>query len=244
MRRFNISAFVIKSINYGDADKIYTLYSLEDGKISASAKGVRKISSKRAGNLDTLNLVRLKLTELKPDFFSINEVQLINSFQTLKKSYEYTMHAFYILELINKTIDTSEPNKKIFELVERTLSSFDNMDNNPELIVNNFELNLLRHLGYELTFDRCVKCGKKISLDWKKYVFDFDLGGISCDTCAGVGFTLSQKAAFAFLKVLNRNLDMDIDSKTLSDINSLIKAHIRYTFEKDFKSLEISELGN
>ena len=57
MKKYNTKAIVLKSVKYKDADKIFTLFTKEYGKISAIGRGVRKINSRRSGNLDTLNYV-------------------------------------------------------------------------------------------------------------------------------------------------------------------------------------------
>ena len=70
-----LEAIVLKNRKHGEADKIFTLYSKKKGKITAIAKGVRKVSSRRGGNLDTLNHVVLGVNEGKGDFKYITEVQ-------------------------------------------------------------------------------------------------------------------------------------------------------------------------
>ena len=83
MKKVNTVAVVLKSINYRDSDKIYTLLSKDLGKIPAIARGVRKISSRRAGNLDTLNLVKVGLSEGLGGMRQIDEVSGLNSFTIL-----------------------------------------------------------------------------------------------------------------------------------------------------------------
>ena len=79
MKKYNLRAVVIKSIKYKDADKIFTQFSKEMGKISANARGVRKISSRRAGNLDTLNLVSVAIRTSDNGFNDIEEVKTLES---------------------------------------------------------------------------------------------------------------------------------------------------------------------
>ena len=62
MNSKNFDALVIKSINFKDSDKIYTLLVKGLGKVSAKAKGVRKINSKRLSTLDTLNFIKVRLS--------------------------------------------------------------------------------------------------------------------------------------------------------------------------------------
>ncbi len=79
MKKYNVRAVVLKSLKYRDSDKIFTLLSKEKGKISAIGRGVRKISSRRNGNLDTLNLISANIHEDRVGFKSIEEVKTIET---------------------------------------------------------------------------------------------------------------------------------------------------------------------
>ena len=60
-RTFRATAVVLRHVEYGEADRILTLFTLERGKIQAIAKGVRKIRSRKAGHLEPFTRVRLFL---------------------------------------------------------------------------------------------------------------------------------------------------------------------------------------
>jgi len=62
-RTFHAQAVVLRHIEYGEADRILTLFSLERGKFQAIAKGVRKIKSRKAGHLEPFTYVSLFLAE-------------------------------------------------------------------------------------------------------------------------------------------------------------------------------------
>jgi len=105
MKKINTVAVVLKSINYKDSDKIYTLLTKDLGKISAIARGVRKISSRRAGNLDKLNLVKVALSEGLGGMRQIDEVSGLNSFRGLKNNYGLSTKCSYVIELLHKTTE-------------------------------------------------------------------------------------------------------------------------------------------
>lgn len=86
MKKVSTIGVVLKSFNHKDSDKIYTIFSKDLGKISVWAKGVRKISSRRAGNLDTLNLVKVGLSEGDFGKRYVQEAVLVNSFSKIKRN--------------------------------------------------------------------------------------------------------------------------------------------------------------
>jgi DNA repair protein RecO (recombination protein O) len=154
MRNYNIKGIVLKSTNYKDADKIYSVLTRELGKISVLGKGVRKISSRRGGNMDTINLISAKLSENRKGFKRLEEVKTIDSFKEIKESYELSCAAYYMAELIYRSLEEEEESEKIFNLLVKCLKVLTNPTIRPGLITNHFELGLLGALGYEYQADR------------------------------------------------------------------------------------------
>ncbi|HLD50888.1 DNA repair protein RecO [candidate division WWE3 bacterium RIFOXYC1_FULL_40_10] len=148
MRKYNVTAIVLKNSAHKDADKLFTMLSQENGKIIAIAKGVRKITSRRSGSLDTLNKIKLAISQSDSGFKFINEVQLIESFPRLKKDYEKVKKALYLAELVNKTVFEEIDSELIYNIFEKSLQALNDSADNADLIVSKFELNLLKHLGY------------------------------------------------------------------------------------------------
>ena len=62
-RSYRTEALVIRHTNFGEADRILTLYSREKGKIRVVAKGVRKLKSRKAGHLEPFTRVQLQLAK-------------------------------------------------------------------------------------------------------------------------------------------------------------------------------------
>ncbi|MFH1648125.1 MAG: DNA repair protein RecO, partial [Patescibacteria group bacterium] len=162
MKKYNTQAIVLKSTKFRDADKIFTLYTKDEGKISAIARGVRKISSRRAGNLDSLNVISVKISESKGGFKNIDEVKTLQSFKELKKDLETSKRAYFILELVHKTVEEGEKDERLYDLIIRSLKLLSTPRCNPDLAVVYFEIVFMKELGYQLDFENCVKCQKEI----------------------------------------------------------------------------------
>lgn len=185
MFKRNTRSIVLKSIKYKDADKIYTVYSKDLGKILVAGKGVRKISSRRAGNLDTLNVVDLGLHETTNGFKIITEAKAVESFGNLKKNLEVSKQAYYIANLIQRFIEEEHVDVVLFNLLIDIFRKLDSLANVPvdskvEAAILDFEINFMRLLGYELCLDKCSICGDLLSEGWVKCGFDFDKGGLVC----------------------------------------------------------------
>lgn len=163
---FSTECLVLKNSNYKDADKMYTLFSPLYGKFTATAKGVRRINSKRLGSLDTLNLARISFSESHTGRKIINQAQVIESHKELKKSFSGIAKGLYMAELVHRFFYHEtfqhESAPEIFEILIKSLSSLNrfysrypggNFNFVPVRIMNLFEARLMRILGYEMSLD-------------------------------------------------------------------------------------------
>jgi len=155
VKKYNTNAIVLKSINYKDKDKIYTLFTEHLGKISAMARGVRKISSRRGGNLDSLNYISIKITERDGGFKDIDEVVTLNSFKNIKSDYEMSLKAYYLADLIHRNMEENSEDTQVFKLFKKVLEILDQKSLNIDLAILFFEIQFLKHFGYfpELPID-------------------------------------------------------------------------------------------
>ncbi|MBU1970715.1 DNA repair protein RecO, partial [Patescibacteria group bacterium] len=101
-RGFSTECVVLKNANFQEADKSYTLFAPELGKFTATAKGVRKISSKRAGSLDTLNRTQISLTVSPKGGKTIQQAQVLEPHQDLKKAMSGIAKGLYMAELVHR----------------------------------------------------------------------------------------------------------------------------------------------
>lgn len=137
-------ALILKRKNFGEADKILTVLTDRLGKISVNARGVRKITSRRAGNVELLNRVKLHLFKAKS--YTLQEAESIETFAVLKKNLTLTTVAFHIIELLDKLIPEEQPNPMVYKLSIETLQTL--QENPRQIILRSFEVKLLSYLGF------------------------------------------------------------------------------------------------
>ena len=145
MRSYKTQGIIIKRNNFGECDRILTVFTKNQGKISVKAKGVRKISSKRASHVELLNLSTLSLYE-GSKFPILTEAETIDSFDFLKNDLSKVGVAYHICELINELCPQHQENRMVFSLILDTFQklSFENTRD----VVKNFEIELLTLLGF------------------------------------------------------------------------------------------------
>ena len=146
MRSFKTEGIVIKRRNFQEADRIITVFSKRNGKISIKAAGVRKITSRRSPHIELLNHSIFNLHQGK-SLATLTEVESINNFSNLKNSLEKIGVAYYVCELVDGLCAENQENTQIFELLENILKRI-SIEENYEDLIYEFELELLRLLGF------------------------------------------------------------------------------------------------
>lgn len=144
-RFLNTEGIILKRINYKDADKILTIYTKESGKVSAIAKGIRKINSKRKSHLELLNHVKMHLIK-NNGMYIIAQTEVISTSSKLRGDLKKTNFAYYITEIFDKLIPDEEENELLFKFLVKTLITLNNSSN--ITIVNGFNLKILKLSGF------------------------------------------------------------------------------------------------
>ena len=145
IRTRKTEGIILKRTNYGEADRILTIYSKHFGKIRVVAKGARRITSRKAGSLESFNHVVLVLAKGK-NLDIISEVQTINTFRSWRKNLLKVGIAWYLCELVDKLTPEEQENRQVFSLLRDWLAKIGYL--NPSRLVRGFEEELLVELGF------------------------------------------------------------------------------------------------
>lgn len=145
MRSFKTEGVVLKRRDFGEADRILTVFTLQKGKISVVAKGVRRITSRRAGNVELLNRVSMYLYQGK-GMPILTEAEGIENFSSLKENLKLSTVAFHIIELVDKLTAENQENRILYEHLVQVLKR---MKKNPrQILIRAFEVKILSNLGF------------------------------------------------------------------------------------------------
>jgi len=147
MRNYKTEGIVIKRRNFGEADRILTIFSKRSGKIQVKAPGVRRITSKRSSHVELLNYCVFGLYEGKK-FPVLTEANSMDNFQNIKGNLKKIGLAFHFCELIDGLCAENQENIVAFSLFRSTLNNLSLEDTDPEEVRENFETKLLSILGF------------------------------------------------------------------------------------------------
>jgi DNA repair protein RecO (recombination protein O) len=237
-------AIVLKRRDYGEADRILTLYTRERGKVGAIAKGVRRITSRLGGHVELFTHGSLLLAKGR-NLDILTQAETLQPFRGLRDDLLRTTYAYHTAELVDRFCEEGIASEAIFELLRDCLDALCDAED-PALIVRHFELRLLGLLGYRPQFFQCVRCDE--ALEPHGNHFDPDAGGVLCPRCArGADGTLPlHEGVFRVLRFLQtRSLDtarqISLQNGTRADLERIMHAYIRHILERDLRSVEFLE---
>lgn len=145
MQYLNDTAFVIKRVNFGEADRYITLFTKSHGKQDVMAKGVRKLTSKRSPHLELLNHIKFSAVKTRKNFI-LTEVEVIKTYKEIKVDQTNLGFIFLVCELLDKLCAYNQNHEDIFSLVENTLGTLS--QTSVSASVMHFETQILTHLGF------------------------------------------------------------------------------------------------
>ena len=238
-RVYKTEAIVLRHSEFGEADKILTLYTPNMGKLRAVAKGVRKPTSKLGGHVELLTYCSLMLARGR-DLDIITQGEIIDGFSPLRGDLWRIGCAFYLAELVDAFTAEGVENYPIFRLLLDALHWLC-QERKAELVLRYFELHLLSHLGYRPQLQECLNC--KSALKPTANFFSVSGGGVLCPACADTE-PVTRPLSLNALKVLRFLQDNDFAtasrlrlSPDLSrELEQLLREYIRYLLERELKS--------
>lgn len=173
-RSIRVEAVVLKHYDYGEADRMLTIYTRQQGKLRALAKGARKIRSRKAGHVEPFTHVSLLLAKGR-NWYIVSQAEAINTYNALREDLETIGYASYIIELLDKFTYEEEENNGLYRLLVNTLTRL-NRGDELTVLLRYYEIRLLDLLGFRPELQNCVVSGEKIKAE--DQYFSAALGGI------------------------------------------------------------------
>ncbi len=173
---------LIRQVDFSESSKIVTLFTREYGKISAIAKGAKRLRGSFEAALDLLtrcNIVFIRKSSGSLDL--LTEAKLIQRFQVNEKSLERLYSGYYVAELLAALTEEYDPHPQLYTEALLALDRFSSGE--PlESAVLRFELMLLQEIGHFPALETCLVCDRPIETGMS-YAFRAAQGGLICLEC-------------------------------------------------------------
>jgi len=225
-------AVVLRSIRYGEADRILHLYTPHQGRLSAIAKGVRRASSRFGGRLEPFFRLRIELHEGRGELLTVTGAQTISGHPTLRASAGALDAAARACDAVGRLFETGEPHPGVFHLLCHKLSL---LDADPVSATRAgalaFRLKLLHAAGLAPQLSACAGCGEAEHL----VGFSGAAGGVVCGGCEASAFPLEAPAHEFMVGALGSPLSEapDVQERALGQVERAVAetlehhAHVR-----------------
>jgi len=187
MQHKKTTGIVLGRIKYGEADRIVTLLTPDYGKISAMAKGARRVKSKLAGGIELFSVSEIVFIKGKGDLHTLVSARLEHDFSSIAGSLDRTMYGYEVLKTLQKL--TEEQNDAVyFNLLLGALAGLDKADVPLELVQTWFDAQLLSATGHKPNFER-TREGEKLAVG---EAYDFDLDAMALYRKDGAVFGVNE----------------------------------------------------
>lgn len=173
-------ALVLSCVDYGEADRIVTLFTRDRGRLSAFAAGARKSKRRFAGALEAGTHLKAQLVERRGEVFRLDGVDVVQSFHRLRDDLPRIARLLYCLELIRELTRDHEPHAALFDGLRDYLKKLDAKEAGPTSLLL-FELDALAQAGFMPKFSPCALCEQPTG---DRPRFDPEHGGVVCLSCA------------------------------------------------------------
>ncbi len=206
-RAVKTEAVVLRSMRYGEADRILHLYTPHRGRVSAIAKGVRRARSRFGGRLEPFFRLHLELHEGRGELLTVTGAQTIDGHARLRGDARALDAAARACDAVGRLFETSEPHPGVFNLLCRQLALLDERvggaaPSGGRAAALAFRLKLLLAAGLAPQLGACANCGEREHL----VGFSGAAGGVVCAACEAGSFALHEEAHGFMVDALGRAL--------------------------------------
>ncbi len=262
---YRTEAVVLDRKDFGEADRLLTLYTPGTGKLRAIAKGARRTTSRLSGHIELFTHTELLLAAGR-NLDIVTQSQLIHSHERLREDLWRAALGFHVLELVNHFSEERLENPAVWRALLEVLARLDRIEPpaprseplaiaeeravyglsefHPELAVRFFESQILEHTGYRPELRCCTLCRER--LEPVENYFHAPSGGVLCPHCAaGHGGLLP--LTVDSIKVLRLLQDGDyatarrlrINGGTLREVETTMRRHLSHVLERELRTAHL-----
>ncbi|MCB0166614.1 MAG: DNA repair protein RecO [Anaerolineae bacterium] len=241
-RLYRTDAIILRRTDFGEADRLLTVFTPERGKLRLLAKGARKITSRKAGHIELFTLSNLFVATGRT-WDIISQAEIVEAYRGLREDLAKTGHAYYLAELVDRFTEEHDPHQPLYELLALALAHL-SLSEDPFLVLRYFEMRLLSLTGFQPQLHFCVASQEPIQPVENNYFHFVDGGVLSPEY--GEKRPNAEIIPLAVLKVLRflqtepwENVaKLQLTPATRQQVERLLMGYITFTLERQLKSVD------
>jgi DNA repair protein RecO (recombination protein O) len=233
------TAIILSSHDAGEFDRLYILYTKENGVVKAMGRGVRKQTAKLAGHLEPGTLSEVYVARAR-GMGQITGAIALDNFENIKNNFEKLAEVLKIFKFFTRHFSEEEKDEKVFDLLVDflTRAGLLSEDKSPALVLltEAFWWKLFDALGNRPETMKCAKCEARLEEKGEKY-FSASRGGIVCGRCFAGEQDLAKISSdqIKLLRIflanpLEKILKVKVDEMELKGLGRIRQDFERYNF--------------
>ncbi|MEW6638399.1 MAG: DNA repair protein RecO [Actinomycetota bacterium] len=229
MAVYRSKGIVLRSIRYGEADRILDLYTQDAGTVSAIAKGIRRTKSRFGARLEPLSCVDFTAYHGRT-LDTITQAETLRSFRKVRECLPRFEAAAGMVGFVRALSGGDEADRRVFNLLYHALDALESRDSDFILIEAAFGLKLSVLAGYAPQLHACLSCEKDPGAEDGPPSFAPDLGGVLCAACRGAArdaFPVPLVAIEALRILMERPIrESSLEPVAGESVLRMVRAHV------------------
>ncbi|MFC4738156.1 DNA repair protein RecO [Bacillus daqingensis] len=172
-----LEGIVLRTTDYGETNKIVTVFTEQSGKAALMARGAKKTKSRFAPAAQPF-IQAVFVYSKGRGMGSLSSADIIDSHRHIRSDLIKTAYASYAVELLDKLTEDNQTYPGLYELLYHVLQHM-NGEEDPEVLIRLFETKMLYVTGAAPTLHACVNCG---TVD-EQLQFSLEHAGVLCRDC-------------------------------------------------------------
>lgn len=240
-------AIVLKAVPWSETSLVVTLWTEGFGKISAIAKGARRLKSPFESALDLLSRSSVVFLAKTGDSLDLlTEAKLQRRFRSAQRGLLPLYCGYHVAELTQVLTEHHQPIPGWMDWLMRTLEDLDEV-RCPSTVVLRFELHALRMLGLLPSLHQCVGCGEELDFSLPTVAITASGGGVVCSRCSPLQrhvLRVETRTVRVLKEVTETALESDqyeLPSETRSEIRFVMEHVLAHVSERRLRLLPFLE---
>ena len=223
------NALVLREVNYKESDKILTLLTEQEGKLTVSARGCRKKGSAIAAACQLLVWGEFTLYEFR-EMWSVKETASERLFDGIRADLEKLSLASYLAEVTEALAEEGQPDPGLLAVTLNCLHALDKLPASPVQVKAAFEWRAMALAGYEPQLERCGVCFREQPLEPHIHLGE------------GVSMPLTPSSLAALRHIVwgprKRLLSFRLDGEGMKRLGDAAEAYLMTRLERGFRTLD------
>jgi len=237
MAQYQVEAILVAVRDWGDADKMVTLFSREHGKVIAFANGARRPKSPLAGGMQLFTHLEVSLMPGK-NYDTVKQCDIKHAFRALQEDFNCMAYGAFIAELTAELCPERQAEPHVFDSLLEVFQIL--TTRNPRMVAMAWAWQLLLMMGYSPEVQQCTCCGQDISFP---AYFNVASGGAVCIQCEHKDLPIFDKKTYDFIQCL-LHIDWQnpscftVTGSTLVQAEALLMGYLGHCLDKPLKSMK------